>query len=53
LGELHQESGDEEPAERAFLRAAETLRWLVGRIDDPTLRANFVGALPVRRVLER
>ena len=53
LWELHEELGDEEPAGRAFLRAAETLRWLVGRIDDPTLRANFVGALPVRRVLEQ
>jgi hypothetical protein len=53
LGELHEASGDEERAERSFLRAAETLRWLADRIEDPTLRANFLGTLPVRRVLQR
>ncbi|MDQ3966206.1 MAG: tetratricopeptide repeat protein [Actinomycetota bacterium] len=40
LGELHEESGDEEQAGRAFSQAAETLRSLAGRIDDPELRAD-------------
>jgi len=53
MGELHEESGDEERAERAFLRAAQTLRALADRIDDPALRAGFLGAPQVRRVLER
>ena len=52
-GELHEASGDEERAERSFLRAAETLGWFADQIDDPTLRANFLGSLPVRRVLQR
>jgi hypothetical protein len=53
MGELHEGSGDEERAERAFLRAAQTLRALADRIDDPALRAGFLGAPQVRRVLER
>jgi DNA-binding SARP family transcriptional activator/tetratricopeptide (TPR) repeat protein len=53
LAELHEASGDEERAECSFLRAAETLRWLADRIDDPTLQANFLEALPVRQVLRR
>ena len=52
-GELHEASGDEERAERSFLRAAETLGWFADQIDNPTLRANFLGSLPVRRVLQR
>jgi DNA-binding SARP family transcriptional activator/tetratricopeptide (TPR) repeat protein len=53
MGELHEGSGDEERAERAFLRAAQTLRALADRIDDPALRAGFLGAPQVRRILER
>jgi hypothetical protein len=53
MGELHEESGDEERAERAFLRAAQTLRALADRIDDPALRAGFLGAPQVRLILER
>ncbi len=53
LGELYEERGDEERARDAFTRAAQTLRSLAGRIDDPTLQASFLGAPRVRRVLER
>jgi hypothetical protein len=53
MAELHQERGDEERARDAFSRAAQTLRSLAGRIDDPTLQASFLGAPRVRRVLER
>jgi hypothetical protein len=44
LGELYQESGDEEQAVHAFSQAAQTLQWLAGRIDDPPLQADFLGA---------
>ncbi|MDQ3925785.1 MAG: tetratricopeptide repeat protein, partial [Actinomycetota bacterium] len=53
LGELHEGSGDAEQAELAFSGAAATLRSLVGRIDKPTLRADFLSTPQVRRVLER
>ena len=53
LGELHEECGDEAPAREAFLRAAQTLRSLAGRIDEPALRASFLAAPQVRHVLER
>ena len=53
IGELYEESGDEERAGRAFLRAAQTLRSLASRIDDPALRTGFLGTPQVRRVLER
>ena len=52
MGELHEERGDEEQAGRSFTRAAQTLRSLANRIDDPTLQASFLGAPQVRRVLE-
>jgi hypothetical protein len=53
LGELHEEGGEEERARDAFLRAAETLQSLAGRIDDPALRVSFLGTPRVRQVLER
>ena len=53
LGELYEGSGDAEQAELAFSGAAETLRSLLGRIDEPTLRADFLSTPQVRRVLER
>jgi tetratricopeptide (TPR) repeat protein len=53
LGELYKRSGNEERAGSAFSRAAETLRTLADRIDDQTLRADFLSAPQVRRVLER
>jgi len=53
LGELHEESGDDARARDAFSRAAETLRSLAGRIDDPTLQASFLETPQVRHVLER
>jgi hypothetical protein len=40
LGELHEDSGDEERAGRAFSWAAETLRSFASRIDDPTLTSS-------------
>jgi hypothetical protein len=53
LGELYEERGDDAGARDAFYRAAETLRSLAGRIDDPTLQASFLAAPRVRHVLER
>ncbi len=53
MAELHQERGDEEQVGRSFTRAAQTLRSLADRIDDPTLQASFLGAPRVRHVLER
>jgi hypothetical protein len=53
LGELHEERGDEERARDTFSRAAEVLRSLAGRIDDPALQASFLETPQVRRVLER
>jgi hypothetical protein len=53
LGELYEERGDEERARDAFTWAAQTLRSLAGRIDDPTLQASFLGTPQVRHVLER
>jgi DNA-binding SARP family transcriptional activator len=53
LGELHEECGDEASAREAFLRAAQTLRSLAGRIDEPALRASFLAAPQVRHVLEQ
>jgi tetratricopeptide (TPR) repeat protein len=53
LGEPYEERGDHERARDAFTRAAQTLRSLADRIDDPTLKASFLGAPRVRHVLER
>ena len=53
LGELHKEGEEEERARDAFLRAAETLQSLAGRIVDPALRVSFLGTPRVRQVLER
>ena len=53
LGELYEERGDEERARDPFTQAAQTLRSLAGRIDDPTLQASFLGEPWVRHVLER
>jgi hypothetical protein len=53
LGELHEESGEEERARDAFMQATQTLQSLAGRIDDLTLQASFLGTPRVRQVLER
>jgi DNA-binding SARP family transcriptional activator len=53
LGELYEERGDDAGARDAFYRAAETLRSVAGRIDDPTLQASFLAAPQVRHMLER
>ena len=53
LGELHEESGDPEGALRFFSLAAQTIQTLAGKIDDEELRSGFLGAAPIRRVLEK
>ncbi len=51
LGGLLRERGERAAADRAFRRAAETLRALAEGLEDPGLREGFVSAAPVRRVL--
>ncbi|MCZ7568767.1 MAG: hypothetical protein M5U01_09285 [Ardenticatenaceae bacterium] len=51
LGELYQKRSDEEQAQRAFVRAAEIVQSLAGKIEDEELRAGFLAAEPVRRVM--
>ena len=53
LGELYRTAGEADLAERAFGHAAEVIRSLAGRLDDEGLRATFLAAEPVRRVLEQ
>jgi tetratricopeptide (TPR) repeat protein len=53
LGELHEERGDDALASHAFSQAAQTLRSLAHRIDEPALRASFLAEPRVRQVLDR
>jgi len=53
LGELYEERGDEERARDAFTQAAQILRSLAERIDNPSLQASFLGAPRVRHMLQR
>jgi tetratricopeptide (TPR) repeat protein len=52
IGELHERRGEAGEAQRAFSRAAQTLRDLAARINDAGLREGFLAAPRVRRVLE-
>jgi DNA-binding SARP family transcriptional activator len=51
LGEAYLANGDETEAQRCFGRAADTVRSLAATIDDPGLRAGFLAAEPVQRLL--
>jgi tetratricopeptide (TPR) repeat protein len=53
LGELYEERGDEEHARDAFTQAAQILRSLADRIDNPRLQASFLGAARARYMLQR
>jgi DNA-binding SARP family transcriptional activator len=53
LGELHEECGDDARARDAFLQAAQTLRSLAGRIDEPMMRASFLAEPRAYRLLDR
>jgi tetratricopeptide (TPR) repeat protein len=53
IGELYERCGEDGQARKAFFRAAQTLRMLVGKIRDEELREGFLSAPRVRRVLER
>jgi tetratricopeptide (TPR) repeat protein len=52
LGLLYRRLGDEAAAAGAFAEAAEAIRTIATGIADETLRAGFLGAEPVREVLE-
>jgi Flp pilus assembly protein TadD len=51
LGELHDERGEREAARAAFTQAAAIVRGLADRINNDALRADFLSAPQVRRVL--
>lgn len=53
LGELHEERGEQEEAGRCFSGAAGGLRGLAAKIGNEELRADFLAAAQVRRVLGR
>lgn len=53
LGDLDRICGEQEQAQQAFDRAATILHRLAGNIQDEVLRADFLAAPQVRRVLER
>ncbi len=53
LSELYEQLGHPEQARVAFNQAAQILENLAERIQDETLRAQFLATEPVRRVLER
>jgi chemotaxis protein histidine kinase CheA len=52
IGELYERRGEAGEAQRAFSRAAQTLRDLAAKINDARLREGFLAAPRVRRVLE-
>jgi tetratricopeptide (TPR) repeat protein len=52
IGELYERRGEDGGAQRAFSRAAQTLRYLAAKINDARLREGFLAAPRVRRVLE-
>jgi hypothetical protein len=52
IGELHEQRGEEEQAQKAFSQATQTLRTLAEKIRDEDLRKGFLAAPQVRRVLE-
>ena len=53
LGELYEETGEEEKAGRSFYLAAQELRALAANIRDEGLQEGFLGARQVRQVLEK
>ena len=53
LGELHEETGEEEEANRSFSLAAQGLRALAANIEDEGLREGFFRARQVYWVLEK
>jgi hypothetical protein len=52
LAEMHRTRGDEQRARRAFARAASIIRTFADKLADDHLRAAFLAARPVQRVLE-
>ena len=52
LGEIHEERGEYEEARRAFTGSTKVLSQLRDRIGEEDLRAGFLAAPQVRRVLE-
>jgi DNA-binding SARP family transcriptional activator len=52
LAEMHLTRGDEQRARQAFARAAGIVQTFAGKLADDHLRAGFLTAPPVRRVLE-
>ena len=53
LGELYEETGEEEKAGRSFYLAAQELRALAANIRDEGLQEGFLSARQVRQVLEK
>jgi len=53
LGELYEAHGHPEQARQAFARAAATVQALASELADEEMRATFLAAEPVRRVLAR
>jgi tetratricopeptide (TPR) repeat protein len=52
LGQLYRQLGDEAAANRAFAASAEAVRTIAAGLTDEALRNGFLGAEPVREVLQ-